>query len=430
MLRTVFTILSVALVGSKAVNAAEAPSTTSSAPAATHTVSVGAQGFNFSPNQLNASVGDIIEYRFYPQNHSVSRAGFGNQPCIPYELSGPGRVGFWSGFKPTQVVSNDLPLFRLRVNDTDPFFFYCSSPDACLQGMIGVVNPNATWSYEAQFGFTQKAVIYLSPGETFPEEKAASSTVLRTTTATGASTTPTSAPAATSSAPAVVPAEHSHGLSTGAIVGIVIGGVAVLVLGAAVAWMCGRQRTVKEIMRQSQQPPSHNPNNHNSYQASMAEANYSNMQKLPLSGQNSPGYVYGTPMMDQHSYRSASPPIDERTQMMGMERAIHPSHYQGGHQSNNSLPNTPGFPSPAYTHEMENSGMSPAAVGMRPYNPSEIRPPTSSGLHEMAVPSPTTPQRAPSTGNPPTRVADESRPFSYTDSESGYRSDKNDTSLH
>ena len=44
-----------------------------------------------------------VEYRFYPQNHSVARAGFKN-PCIPYEDTGAGLVGFWSGFEPVAVV--------------------------------------------------------------------------------------------------------------------------------------------------------------------------------------------------------------------------------------------------------------------------------------------------------------------------------------
>jgi len=33
------------------------------------------------------------------------------------------------------------PIFSLPINDTDPVFFYCSAPGACLQGMVGVVNP-------------------------------------------------------------------------------------------------------------------------------------------------------------------------------------------------------------------------------------------------------------------------------------------------
>lgn len=44
------------------------------------------------------------EFRFYPQNHSVVKAEFGSEPCIPYEMTGAGKTGFWSGWKPTAVV--------------------------------------------------------------------------------------------------------------------------------------------------------------------------------------------------------------------------------------------------------------------------------------------------------------------------------------
>ena len=47
------------------------------------------------------------EFRFYPLNHSVARSGFKN-PCIPYEDTGPGLVGFWSGFEPVAVVLSNV----------------------------------------------------------------------------------------------------------------------------------------------------------------------------------------------------------------------------------------------------------------------------------------------------------------------------------
>ena len=261
--------------------------------------------------------------------------------------------------KPRTDCCEQPPIFRLLVNDTDPLFFYCSSPGACLEGMVGVVNPNSTFSYKAQFDFTQNATITLSPGEGFPEETAPAR-VSRTTTATGATTTPTSGPEVSSPAPAATTTaavEHSHSsLSTGAIVGIAIGAFAVLVLAAALLYMCGRQRTIKEIVRQSQPPPP----NHNSYMPSspgLSEAHYSNMHKSPMMSAHSPGHPYST-TGDHSSYRSASPPIDERTQMMGMAGAMH-------HHSN-SLPGSPGYPSPGYSHEMDHSpAISSAAVGMR-----------------------------------------------------------------
>jgi hypothetical protein len=61
----------------------------------------------FSPNQLTASVGDVVEFWFYPQNHSVARSDY-KSPCIPYEDTGVGRQGFWSGFHPVAVVLSDV----------------------------------------------------------------------------------------------------------------------------------------------------------------------------------------------------------------------------------------------------------------------------------------------------------------------------------
>jgi plastocyanin len=70
-------------------------SSTTSAPQ-TYTIKVGAGGFAFEPQQLNASIGDTVEFEFYPSGHSVAQAAF-DSARIPYEQSGKGRVGFWSG---------------------------------------------------------------------------------------------------------------------------------------------------------------------------------------------------------------------------------------------------------------------------------------------------------------------------------------------
>lgn len=59
-------------------------------------------------NIYSSEADRTTEYRFYPQNHSVARAAFGPNPCIPYEDTGAGLIGFWSGFRPTAVVSNTV----------------------------------------------------------------------------------------------------------------------------------------------------------------------------------------------------------------------------------------------------------------------------------------------------------------------------------
>ncbi|KUJ11344.1 uncharacterized protein LY89DRAFT_689215 [Mollisia scopiformis] len=396
MLLNIVALISVSLFN---IVVAQTASSTTSAPAATHTVSVGADGLNFNPHEITgAAVGDIIEYRFYPQNHSVARAAFGPNPCIPYEDTGAGLVGFWSGFQPIAVVLNDPPIFRVRVNDTAPIFYYCSAPNACFEGMIGVINPNATETFQAQFNYTQNATLEFSPLEYFPAEVSAT----RTTTATGATMTPTAPPSTSSTAPA---SSSSHtSLGAGPIAGIAIGGFAVAVLAAALIYMCGRHKTINELMlRQSTLAAS----NHNSYQpasAGLTEANYSNMQKTPMSD--------AARFSDREtaSYRSMSPPLDERSAMMGMQ----PMHFQGQGNGSPGLgvmsPGSPGYPSPTYydtqtPHEMEN-GTVQSQAGLR-QNP----PPEHEGPHELAV------------GDTNVSTMD-SRPFSYTDSESGFHAER------
>lgn len=83
--------------------------------------------FNYTPQEVkNAAVGDIIglqgppryaitfsylpsfsEFRFYPGGHTVVRAEFGH-PCIPYSYTGANKVGFYSGLKSPQVISDNV----------------------------------------------------------------------------------------------------------------------------------------------------------------------------------------------------------------------------------------------------------------------------------------------------------------------------------
>lgn len=425
-------VLASALLGSASAatsSSSTAASKTSSTASATHTVAVGADGFNFSPSQLNASVGDIIEYRFYPQNHSVARAAYG-QPCIPYEYTAAGRIGFWSGFFPVQLVLTDPPKFQVRVNDTDPIFFYCSAPGACLQGMVGVINPNSTETFDNQFAFSQNATEDFSPGENpFPVESAP----VRTTTATGATMTPTpssstsSATAAATTSAAAAASSHKSGLGTGPIVGIVIGAVAFAVLAGAVVYMCGRQKTIKEVLRHSHAPP---PGT-NSYQPAspgFSEANYPNMQKTGISslmsGRFSTQTPYGPgPGTETESYRSASPPVDERTGMMHAQHGImNPGSFGAGFP-----PGSPGStqisgPSPMYYDAPEADGT------LRSYPPPTSHPNPEAhpaGPHELAVPS-----RNPSNAATTSLDANSPRPFSFTDSESGYAQQRDEKTLN
>lgn len=45
------------------------------------------------------------------------RAEFGREPCIPYEITGAGKVGFWSGWMPIAVVNTATVSLTLRKVD-------------------------------------------------------------------------------------------------------------------------------------------------------------------------------------------------------------------------------------------------------------------------------------------------------------------------
>lgn len=214
------------------------------------------------PDVTLAEVGDVIEFDFYPTNHSVIRAEY-QYPCIPYENTGVNKFGFFSGFKPVDAILPDPPKFYLTVNDTNPIFYYCGATGSCINyQMVGVINPNASTSLVTQKQLAKESTFMLLPGEPWPSEDDNPFTTSASSSAVSfptASQTSASAAATTSAAAAA----HSHsGLSTGAIAGIAIGAAAVA-LGAAVAlFLCGRQsrhRRQSQMMQHGQNVPFYPP---------------------------------------------------------------------------------------------------------------------------------------------------------------------------
>jgi hypothetical protein len=105
--------------------------------------------------------------------------------------------------------------------------------------MIGVINPSANETFDMQMQYAMNATYQLSPGDPFPSETA----------------NPSSTHSAAST-PGSNPDSGTH-LSTGAIVGIAIGGAAVLVLAGVVIYLCGRRGAMQAQWRKSGQsfPP-------------------------------------------------------------------------------------------------------------------------------------------------------------------------------
>ena len=66
------------------------------------TVAVGENGFRFTPDSILAPVGSVVQFEFYPFNHSVVQGDFSN-PCQPLA----GGMGFYSGY---QVVTSGVAV--------------------------------------------------------------------------------------------------------------------------------------------------------------------------------------------------------------------------------------------------------------------------------------------------------------------------------
>ncbi|CAA9963590.1 hypothetical protein P3342_010096 [Pyrenophora teres f. teres] len=279
-----------------------------------HTITAGAGGFKFTPQEIsNVSVGDIVTWEFFPPDHSVARAEFGSA-CVPYEDTGKDKVGFWSG---TQWVNNtkELTYFNVTINSTEPIFFYCAAPKSCTeQHMVGVINPNSTQTLASQVHAAAQADFQIEPGQPIPPE--ASSTLSNPSTPSS-----TSAPHNGSSG------GGSHALSTGAIVGIAVGGAAFLILCAALFFFVGRSKTLKETIRRQDATN----NTHDPHMSQQYGSNYGD------GGLASPGFQQG-----HADYRFGSPP---------------PPQY-GQHSVGEQYPSGWTSPGPHHGHLSTMSGMS------------------------------------------------------------------------
>ncbi|KAF3059806.1 hypothetical protein GL218_05013 [Daldinia childiae] len=255
------------------------PTTTESNEAVTHTVRVGLQ-HDFQPDTINANPGDTIRFNFYPKNHSVVRADF-KKPCIPWELTNDPAETFFSGPVEQDTLQTPIPTWDLKVNSTDPVFFYCSAPGSCIDWkMVGVINPNKTFTLDIQKEFVANSTFQLSPGEEFPDESSPSSTA-------GSGSNPTSTPEDSSGG------SGRTSLSGGAIAGIAIGGVAVIAGIVALVYICGRKGGIEKGYRRSKLM--------NTAPPQIVEANYNDY------GAKSPpmGSPYAVSYVDP--YRSPSP---------------------------------------------------------------------------------------------------------------------------
>ncbi|CAF9916027.1 hypothetical protein IMSHALPRED_002946 [Imshaugia aleurites] len=117
-------------------------------------ISVGDGGLIFNPEVVTADPGDLLQFYFYPKEHSVAQSTF-SSPCKP--LTG----GVYSGFMPE--TAEGTTIFQVTVNNTDAIYLYCSQIEHCQNGMAMVVNPPSTGNTLAAYKSAAKNATTVSP---------------------------------------------------------------------------------------------------------------------------------------------------------------------------------------------------------------------------------------------------------------------------
>ncbi|KAI1496407.1 hypothetical protein F5X99DRAFT_73070 [Biscogniauxia marginata] len=109
-----------------------------------HVVSVGSTNGSliFSPDNIKANSGEMIQFQFRAGNHSVVQSTF-DAPCTPISQTS-NRTGIFSGYQPVAAseAMGMIPTYTIMVTDNTPLWLYCSQGRHCQSGMVMVVNEN------------------------------------------------------------------------------------------------------------------------------------------------------------------------------------------------------------------------------------------------------------------------------------------------
>jgi len=125
---------------------------------ATHTVVVGGSaGLVYSPDTIEAAIGDMVIFTFLEQNPTATQSAF-TTPCEA--LAG----GIDSGFMPNPNGSvTPPPQMAMQVTVATPIWFYCKQKGHCGKGMTFSINPTVN---KTQAMFQQMAVAQNGTGST------------------------------------------------------------------------------------------------------------------------------------------------------------------------------------------------------------------------------------------------------------------------
>ncbi|KAF5379923.1 hypothetical protein D9757_007212 [Collybiopsis confluens] len=100
----------------------------------------------YTPEYVNASIGDTVRFTFQQKNHTATQSSFAS-PCSPLQN------GFDSGFVPVAAnVTSGFTTAELTIENSDPVWVYCRQTNPvshCESGMVFAVNPGSDDKFAA-----------------------------------------------------------------------------------------------------------------------------------------------------------------------------------------------------------------------------------------------------------------------------------------
>jgi len=101
----------------------------------------------FTPNQVQANVGDVIQFEFRAKNHTVTQSSFA-EPCTRQFNTATQQPGIDSGFFPVSATDSSsglFPAFQMEIKQsTSPIWMFCNQAQHCKGGMVFAINAPAT----------------------------------------------------------------------------------------------------------------------------------------------------------------------------------------------------------------------------------------------------------------------------------------------
>jgi len=153
----------------------------------TFTVVVGGNStLTYTPDTVNASVGDTVSFQFQTKNHTVTQSTF----AAPCQIMTTPAAGVDSGFMPVAAGTTSFPEWSFTVtNASSPLWFYCRQTGHCQQGMVFAINPTAAKSFDA-FQAAAKASTPSSSGSPYGTPAASETTASGSSPSDASSSTP------------------------------------------------------------------------------------------------------------------------------------------------------------------------------------------------------------------------------------------------